>query len=510
MPNCEPYDNAFAQYLDGALSDDARREFLAHAERCPACREHLAWTEQLRYELGQIADEEANKLPPIDVTADVIARIRTATHATAPEPMSNPRRRSPMIWPWITAAAAVCLVVLGWWLYDAVLDRAPDMAQPARVARVFSTESPHSQSESPNSAESETPSSHEASGDRADLLLDRARPNRHERPALDGFSQEQVTSARLTLENILNARREGVTDDGALDRLRAWAMLSPEEARALLFAPGTDAEALLGAASFLSPEEAEAAARQATAASPDDPYAHLLLAKALQSQPGKEDEAAAEFEKAAQLDPENALPQYMQAAGAFGEQHVDEGLQLLATAQEKSKVSAYALKGAVCREQALVESGKTDNTTARVLAALTSGMEEYVALWELGAQLLGLGQEFEAAGDLATAQQLYESTNALGLQVAEDSATSTEQLAGVDIQRAAVDYLESVYTAQEDEEGLAWLQAQVDSLASQIEEIVAFLDTLNQIFLGELSQDALLDIADRIFQFGDLLLFGSP
>jgi hypothetical protein len=112
-----------------------------------------------------------------------------------------------------------------------------------------------------------------------------------------------------------------------------------------------------------------------------------------------------------------------------------------------------------------------------------------------------------AVGDYDTAEDIFEAVQRLGQQAEEGALFSQEQLAGLDMQAAAIDVLEQLYIAIESTEGIDQLATQTRDLVASIDQLGGFFDALDQLFFGEESSDFFNMISGWILQSGDLALF---
>jgi hypothetical protein len=102
----------------------------------------------------------------------------------------------------------------------------------------------------------------------------------------------------------------------------------------------------------------------------------------------------------------------------------------------------------------------------------------------LGDDLLKYGQYYAELGDDATAGVIYEAVFRLGQQLNDGSQTLTEQIAALDIQRAALETMRAVQVAGGSAQGLETLAArtmdflgEMESLGGLVQMIEGFLAT---------------------------------
>jgi tetratricopeptide (TPR) repeat protein len=206
------------------------------------------------------------------------------------------------------------------------------------------------------------------------------------------------------------------------------------------------------------------------------------------------------------LDPDNALAYYLEAKLLLEAGDTEGALAALEQARQLEEASAYSLQAAAFREQALEQSGLAPEA-AKTVTALTAGIDEYAFLMDLSDDLLESGQTFLAAGDIQTAQEIFEAVHQLGTQLEEGASLLQEKLAALDIQRAAINVLEGLYTAIQSVEGIEFLTTQAIDLTVALGEIGNFFTALDELFLGEGSTGFFTMISDVILMQGDLTLF---
>ena len=116
---------------------------------------------------------------------------------------------------------------------------------------------------------------------------------------------------------------------------------------------------------------------------------------------------------------------------------------------------------------------------------------------------------YETEGDANTAQQVYEATERLGQQVAESAQLSEEALAGVDIQRMAMEQLEVLYANGGFTGDLGRFTSSALELVNQINSLGGVLESLDQLFLSAGDSSFWSGLSEQILLFGDLVLFES-
>ena len=182
---------------------------------------------------------------------------------------------------------------------------------------------------------------------------------------------------------------------------------------------------------------------------------------------------------------------------------LEGALDALASASEKQLASAYAADAATYRAAALAAAGM-DSQTANVLAAATMGTAEYADLYALGEELLQYGEQYEAAGDLASAQKIYEAVYGMGGQLEKGAESALERLAGLDLQRETVGFLEGIYVALDAQPQLEWLSNQVGILLRSIESLAEIFNAISAAF-NDIEGDAeAAETAEEILEAGDV------
>ena len=305
-----------------------------------------------------------------------------------------------------------------------------------------------------------------------------------------------------TLQAALNARREAMMGDAnALERLGNWALLTEDEARALLAQAEISNEALIGAAQFLTAEDRESVLKAAVAKSPEDPYLRAALAKTYNE---LDNPAAAREQLAAlsKLDPANALSQYMEAELLFSENSHGAAISTLASAGFQPRVDAYSQQSALYREQALIANG-LDPGVARFLAATTAGTEgtsEWATMDDMRHDLLEYGKQLEDQGEYASAEEVYASVRQMGVQMEQGATLMNDQLTGLTTQYAAVEALADLYELFQSPQNAQILETTVNGLLSGITDLTTgMLDYTGYLFglgaeeLAEAGTQALLE-----------------
>jgi len=209
-----------------------------------------------------------------------------------------------------------------------------------------------------------------------------------------------------------------------------------------------------------------------------------------------------------EVDPENALLDALQAGALLRLGDTEGALAALANLGGKDLATAYGLDAARSQQLALAAAGMSEES-ARMLSAVLAGSDQYNMLCDLARDLLQSGQAYEAQGDPDTARQIYEATQRLGEQVTGNAQLSEESLAGVDIQRMAMEGLESLYAESDLAGEMERLTTSALALVSQINSLGGMLEALDQLFLGGGDSSFWNQLSEQILQFGDLSVFES-
>ncbi|MBI2432332.1 MAG: hypothetical protein HYV26_05625 [Candidatus Hydrogenedentes bacterium] len=308
-----------------------------------------------------------------------------------------------------------------------------------------------------------------------------------------------------TLKSVLDARRTAMMKDAeALASLANWAELSAEEARALLASAGLSEEALLGAAQFLSADEANAVLKAAVEQHPDNAYLRYALARNYDELQQYE-QGRAQLAAWSNIDSENSLPHYMEAEMLLSQGDLEGALEVLNNANDMARASVDASASAQYRQAALIANGM-DPDVALLLAATGAGELEHTQLLSLGQELLEYGKYYEELGEYDTAQQIYQAVQQMGLQIDQNAQYASVRLAGADVQYDAVTALIDLYSISQGPEMQYLMETALDGIVGSLVEITNIF-TQSASFLAGLSEAALLDAAAQILQGGDSSLF---
>ncbi|MBL7645176.1 MAG: hypothetical protein JNK74_03190 [Candidatus Hydrogenedentes bacterium] len=311
----------------------------------------------------------------------------------------------------------------------------------------------------------------------------------------------------VTLQDAINARRSDLlaqNNDFAL-----LASLTGDEASELLKSMDLSVEALLGAAQFLSTDEAIAVLRAAIAEHPDDPQLKYALAMNLEGNPEAVEERMQQLAQLASADSDNGLPHYMLAADYFEQGDMARALESLGKGASFGDASAYTLESANQREAAFVASGLYVDT-ARFLALSTAGSGEYGDITALRNELLEFGAHYEQLGEYETAEQIYNAVNELGEQLVAGAAMAVEQQYGLETQQDAILAIQGIAEVFQQPETVALLGETLGFLADSIVDVTEYIAArqdmvINPAISGQLDWSAFLN---HVMNSGDLNVSG--
>ncbi|GMV93022.1 MAG: hypothetical protein AMXMBFR82_28000 [Candidatus Hydrogenedentota bacterium] len=497
--------------LEGELSPEDTMRVEARIASSEAYRRELSWLRAAHADLDAMGRAFASQSPQVDLVQTVMSTI---SEAGRPKLVSIDaerarRRERGRTWLGVAAAAAVILGAVGYLIYAAMPPAPVDgpgskeqLAGPGSDTPVVPGAPDYESLE-----ESDT----ELARQRKEFLEKRQKLNDDVELALSGGTIEETERPVLdapSMDEILTARRDASDDRRGISRLVQWASLKREQALELAQDPDSSPQVIVGAAESLTAQEAAQVLLTVVGQNPEDPYARLELAQAYDEaeEPGTEAEAMGQLPTLYTLDPDNALPYYLEAKLRLEQNDLAGALEALRIAQSLPKASAYSLESALARAEALIASGLPADE-AKLVSALTAGMDQYNFLCDLGKNLLEYGQDYMAVGDYDTAEDIFEAVQRLGQQAEEGASFSQEQLAGLDMQAAAIDVLEELYTAIESTEGIDQLATQTRDLVASIDQLSGFFDALDQLFFSEESSDFFNMISGWILESGDLALF---
>ncbi len=311
----------------------------------------------------------------------------------------------------------------------------------------------------------------------------------------------------ITLQDAINARRSELLSQS--NEFALLASLTGDEASELLKSMDLSVEALLGAAQFLSTDEAIAVLRAAIAEHPDDPQLKYALAMNLEGNPEAVEERMQQLAQLAAVDTDNSLPHFMQAAEYFEQGDMARALEALGKGSSYGDASAYTLESANQREAALIASG-LDVDTARFLALSTAGNSEYTDISALRNELLDFGAHYEQLGEYETAEQIYNAVNELGEQLVAGASMAVEQQYGLETQQDAILAIQGIAEVFQQPETVALLGETLGFLAESIVDVTQYIAARQDLVTNPASSDQLdwSAFLNHVMNSGDLNVSG--
>jgi len=525
--NCERFRADMMAAFDGALGPEAKAELERHLETCASCRAEYDWLASVSKDLDALGAASRAQTPEVDLVDAVLERVprvarsdetvgKTRAHENV-IPLEGARRRT---WTtaWVALAAAAAAVLVFWALAHRPA-KAPEVGKIAREEIETRTMPPVSTpvaKEPRDALHASAQAGFESSKSKSRQVrefLPAVPRSRAIASRLAADEEAPEDEGALTVGTVLALRRSGVDDPGAQAALVDLATLKADKAGALLDTVQASLTAKVGAVRSLPPEDAERILLAAIDRNPDDPYLRYELATVYEAQDsaaveGASEKAAEQVAATIELDPHNALSYYKLAANLFRQDDVDSATALLAQAADMEDAKTYTEEAAAYRQEALESTGVASDT-AKLVMALTAGTEQYNDLQALSSELLGYGEYFEQTGQTDLAQQIYEAVYGFGVQITDNATYSVERLAGLDIERAAIDMLEGIFSLLGTQESMEALADQLQGLVNEFDAMLGFFDSLNQFFLGTSDVDLLNLFADLVLQGGDLTLPGA-
>jgi len=464
----------------------------------------------LERELVAVGDELRTGTPVVNLVPPVLVAVeRTAAENVVPfrsreRYEGTRRRRSPLSW-WLIAAAAAGLV-LGVGLFLAEVMQ-PERLVQVNIARHEAQASAQTARETaldppPPVREGEPLSLLRVRPGELDTMSALVRPTSIE--GVDPAGQTgDVVRAEFTVEDIVNAKRkalEGQAD--ALAMLARWGALDPDEVRRLLAQGMLTPQQLAGMSRFLPDGEARDLLRDAIKQTPDDPTLRLALAKSLMADPAGYEEALQQLASLREMAPDNALVHYMDARLRFSMGDYPGALSELEYASNLNAGSAYGVENAQNHSAALQAAGLPADL-ADTVAAFYAGTDEYGAVAQLRSELLGYGEYFESLGDYDTAMGVYKGVGMLGQQVAEGAAYTNEYLAGLDTQAAAIEAMNALADMVDVPGGLQTVQETYRVFVDSLNIFMEYTNLLDGVVQME-DVSLLLNTVGSILQTGDI------
>lgn len=503
--HCDRYQDQLVDLLDGVLSKEAEDALLRHIGECAVCHDAYKWMQTASTDLFAIGDEIRRHTPPINLVEAVLSDVAKIKAPSPGKLVAFERRQARSRFRWAAGfaglAAAAAAVFLLWVSgYRMTAGPAPNANQVANT-NVVTPETPVPPSARPKP---------ESGGLKATQLPELAEVNRSadelfarrwEKTESGKEGIEEVAS--LSLDDVLSLRKQAITDPEAREQLARWASLATERARQIAASETASTEAKVAAAQALPPEEAQPILLAAATAQPDNPYLRYQLSRSYSKTPETSQKAVAELQQVAQLDPDNATALYDLATQLFQAGDVQGALAALEQARSAQSASAYTSESAGSLHDALVATGMPDDV-ARLMAALTAGSQQYTDLVSMSQQLLDYGRQFEQSGNTQLAQQIFEAVYTMGTQIASNATYSSEQLAGLDIQNAALDVLSGFVAFLENPQNVEMLAEQTRGLLDAFSAIGQFFTAIDQVISADHPASFVDAMSSFILQNGDL------
>ncbi|NUM56834.1 MAG: hypothetical protein HUU46_24660 [Candidatus Hydrogenedentes bacterium] len=495
-------------YIEGELAPEARSRVEREIENSPEVHAELEWLRAAYADLEAIEHKARIHAGSIDIVDGVMCAVKKATAPVEVVSFEKARSAKRALWPALAAAAAV-MAAIGYLVFSG-----PDA--PATNGTTNGTTGPQLAAP-PKSNVPELPTSLANSRDALEKKRKELGPDADEIAKPLVLTQGPNLQLPGGVDEVIAARRDATTKGASVDKLLEWARLDREFARKLVDAPDADPDVLVAASESLAGEERRRVLLTAVGKLEDDPNSRMQLARAYVDEPAADPRTAEEHQAQAltqlsdvkSIDPENALPYYFEAKVQLDEGDTEAALLSLQSASGLSEASAYSLKSALAQAEALEASGM-EADVARMVAALTAGVDENNFLCQLAADLLEYAQGFLSANDTATAEAIYNGVEQLGRQVEAGADLSQEQLAGVDIQRHALEGLGQLYTTVESADGVASVTEATNALTVDVIELAEFLTALDELFLKPMTTEFWNLLSGIVLVSGDIFLFENP
>jgi len=519
--------DVLADYVEGNLSEEESAQIRKAVESSEATRSEYAWLQLAAADLHVIGESIVRNAPEIDVLDGVMRAVEKADESAKIVERRELRKPRPSfaLWGGMALAAALLLVVAGlifeWGIFSPAKPVVPPVAERQKTPE--QPDEPEVAATSPDKGESDRLGTvmQQLARDVADRLGSSAK---HVNPS-EFLATAAPDMSKVSQDEVVALRQAAITDPQAWARLQRIATLDAETAAKVAADSEVTPDAIVGVAASLPDEEARQWLVTAIGRMDEEkPYARLSLAKTYIPEPVSTTKSAesptlfdgmstedlqaflGEIAALQEGDSENALLDALRAGALFRLGDVEAALAALESLRGKEFATAYGLEAARSRQQALTAAGMPEDA-AQMLSAVLAGSDEYNMLCDVARELLRTGQAYEEQGDANTAQQVYEATQRLGEQVGEGAQLSEEALAGVDIQRMALEELEGLYTSGDLIGDIGRLTNSAVELVHQINSLGEVLESLDQMFLGEGNSSFWRELSEQILELGDLLLF---
>ena len=510
MIEMDAYRDDMMAALEGSLPPEREARLLRHLDGCAASRDEFAWFKAIAADLEELGGRVRESVPGVNLVEGVMESVGRAKEEarTNVVPFRRPERRRAWrsVLPYLATAAAAVLVL---WVSGYRITEVREPA-PAPTQALAPADSGTGDSEKSEERVAKTEALDESQA--RFQLARRALPQ-----YLRAFDDERAQVAAsgppdagtLGIADILELRREAESDPSAYAQLAKLARLNPEDALELARSAEVSAEAKTGMVRALPPDEAEAVLLAAIDTAPDDAYPRYELARTYGADPASASRVEAQLIELGVLDPKNALVCYKLASSLLAQDDHAGACAELKRASLLPRASVYTKSAAVCRSRALEANGLAPGA-ARLLAALTAGAEQYSDLCALGEELLQHGEYVESLGDLARAEEIYMAVRELGKNLADGADFAHERLAGLDIQRVAIEMLRGVYSRTGDEREIGTLTMQTLDLGKELTAVVGFFRAVGDFLLSPIDENLADLFGVFVLENGDLPLLDHP
>ena len=487
----------FMALIDDALEPVESEEVLGHIASCAECREEYETLRETGEFLFAVGDAFRERWPKVEVSESIQAELESKSLVS--DIADGREGRGVGAWlPYAVLAAAACLL-LAFWLMDGKFGGGQQDLPGVEIAEEKTSESLDAYEEQP----SEAVSPNTALDQPGELALNAQEPGADTEVPLE---QEGVEAGDkpLSMEDVLALFRESGMDSDAMSKLMQLAKLDLEKAEEIIASKTSSINAKIGAIGSLPPEKVSGALAKIASLSSGNAYVQFLRAG---SSLGNTEDALNELLLLEQLDPENALPYYMEALKFLQSEPPDlaAALEALSGAGGLTDAHGYGIEASGYMLDALVEGGM-DSDAAATLLATTIGQDESAFLLELGNNLLDHAAQYIDAGDYQTAEQIIRSVQTLGQQIVNGSGLSQGSLAGVDLQLRAMQMLRDIIILQGSAEEAQTLAEEILELIRDMDSLSEMMDAIQDMFENE-SLENIIAAVMQILSNGDISLF---
>jgi tetratricopeptide (TPR) repeat protein len=433
-------------------------------------------------DLDRMGSAYAQRLPAVDLHGAVHGAISGPA-----EPRGEARRLSfsRAALGTLAAAAAVAIAFGAWLTFGPERPVSQELAYERTVEQA-----PAPPAETPKEELVETRLAE------AEKVLDRQAPVAPRRDPQDFEVTGDPDLTALSPSDLVRASNQAPNGEAAWRQIVEWGALSPEEALEVLEQPDASAGAVVGAAAALSPEEREVYLLQAVGQLSRQHGARWALARTYYQHPDRLTEAQLALSELAELDPDNALPYYLQAKLLLEQGRVEPAIALLKQAARLPLARTYSMESAQYHEEALLAKG-VEPETARMITALSAGSEQYEFLCDLGNDLLEYGRSLIENGEEHQAETVFQSVQRLSEQLNEGVSFVQESWAALDIETAVLNML-----AAYNMESIELLTIQTLELLDSLTNVGEWVQAVESFLSSASSVDVWLSLADQIMSEG--------